>query len=200
MVDVEAVSDLGRLPGTGCIEDVIEAAKVHGFAIHADLRSELSLSYVNSTDARLVSGVDTLVTAILFLSDIAKVGDPVIARVPIDMVYALSREFPVLIEPCKPMSFKYPPGNADPDVTSALGSSAHGIASFPAWEFVAELIATGILAAREYPGFRVIMNVFFKLFLGDHFGTLVKAVEGLRQPLTRWLSGCIPSRAPSVTT
>jgi hypothetical protein len=55
-------------------------------------------------------------------------------------------------------------------------------------------------SAREYPGFRVIMNVFFKLFLGDHFCTLVKAVEGLRQPLTRWGSGCIPSRAPSLTT
>lgn len=201
MVDVEAVSDLGRLPSAGCIEDVIEAADVLCLAIDPDLNSEAPVLRMdmNSIKPRLVARMPSLVPAVFSLAHIAKIADPVIARISIYVINRPGWHRAVLVEPGKPVRFPYSAENAYPDVATAFRGCTHNVSSFPAWEFGAELISARILPAREYPGFRVIMNVFFKLFLGDHFGTLVKAVEGLRQPLTRWVSGCIPSRAPSLT-
>lgn len=202
MVRVVAVLQLGRLAGACGIEDGVVKAYMRGLPVYTELngKSASTLVDVNAINPRLVTAMAFLVPAIFHLTHIAQVAYPVIARVSVDMVDSFCRPFTVLVKPREPVGLPYAPVHVDSDVASSLGCGAHHIASLPARKFRTKLILPGIVQAREDSRFGVIMNVIFKLFLGDHADTSVKAVEGLRQPLTRWWFGSYPSRELSLTT
>ena len=201
MVRVVAVPQLGRLSGACRIEDSVVKADMRGLTVYTELngKSASALVDVNAINARLVTAMAFLVPAVFHLADITQVAYSVIARITVDMVDSFCRPFTVLVKPRQPVGLPYASVHVDSDVSSSLGCGAHNIASLPAGKFRTKLILPGMMQAREYPRFGVIMNVIFKLFLGDHADTSVKAVEGLRQPLTGWWFGSYPSRELSLT-
>ena len=202
MVSVVAVLQLGRLSSARRVEDRVVKADVGGFAVDAELNGESAGAFVDvhTVDPCLVSAVPLLVATVLHVAHVAQVAYAVVARFAVDVVDSLLREFAVMVKPRQPVSLPDPAKYADPNVSASFVGGAHDVASLPARKFCSELISSGVVAAREDPGFRVIMNVIFELFLGDHADTSVKAVEGLRQPLTRWWFGSYPSRVTSLTT
>lgn len=201
VIRVVSVCSLGRLSGAGCIKYRVVKTDVCGLPIDPELNGKATGAGVdmNAVNACLVPAVPLLVSSVFHLTDISEIFYTVISRVAIYVVDCLVCEFAVMVKPCKPMALPYLSKDADAQV-STLVVMTNLLPNFPSWKLGPELISTSLLEAREYPGFRVIMNVFFKLFLGDHFGTLVKAVEGMRQPLTGWWFGSYPSRELSLTT
>lgn len=132
MVDVEAVSDLGRLPGAGCIEDIVEAAYVLGLSVDSDLNGETSVLCVdvNAIKPCLVARMPSLVPAVFSLAYIAKIADPVIARISIDVINRLRWHRSVVVEPGESVRFPYSAENAYPDVATAFRGCAHNVPAF----------------------------------------------------------------------
>lgn len=179
------------LPGASGVEKVVITTDVLGLPANPDLRNIFPVlsGYVNSVNAGLVPAVTALVLAIFSLRNIAQVGNSVVTGDAVDMVDTMHGEAPVMVKPRKAMGLPYTAKDTNPDIPAPFMDCAHYLAFLPPRELSAELIATGIFAAREYPCFRVIMDICFKLFLGNHFGTLSKVVRRMRQALTRRFSG-----------
>lgn len=202
MVSVIAVADLGGFPGACSVKNRVVASDVRRFAVYSELNgvSAINGMKVHAINACFVSGAALHVSCVFGLGHIAEIAYSVIPWVAIDMVNRVFRERSETIKPCKAMGLPYAAIDTYLYVSPTLCFGAHCLAFFPSWKLRADLIPARVFAASEQTGFRVIMGMIFKLFLSNHFCTLVKAVERMRQPLTRWGSGCIPSRTLSLST
>lgn len=202
MIKMEFIPKFGGLSGAGCVEKVVVAADMLGLSANSDLNGiALVLRvHVHAVYACFVSGVAALVFAIFRLWHIAQIGNAIIRSVTVDVVNLVFGPAPEMIKPCKPVGLVDFPEYAYSPVALCV-DAAHNGAGLPSLKFGAKLIPAAAYAAREYAGQWVVIHKYFKLFLSDHLGTFSqKVVRGLRQPLTRWGSGCIPSRAPSLST
>ncbi len=197
VIRMVSIPELCGLAGACRLEYVLETSKVIGFTVCPDLAYEATCLrvYIRSGQASFIVGRTLHVSIIFGRRGVAEIGDPVVTSVSVDVVNLTTREFAVMVEPSKPMALPYESEHANSEI-ALLVYSPHLLADLPPSKLCAELIAARIYAARKNSGFTVVINVIHKLFLSDHNGTLVKAVELMRQPLTRWGSGCIPSRAP----
>lgn len=202
MIDVVAKAKFGRLASACGLEEVVVAADMGCFAFdtNLDCKSPILGVEVDAVHASAIPLASLHVSAVIGLAHVPKIANAVIPRVSVDMVDVFRWQKTILVKPCKAVSFPYATEYADPYVAATFGSSAHDLAFLPSREYRAKLVTSRIPQPRKNACIGVVMNVFFELFLSDHFCTLVKAVGVMRQPLTRWGSGCIPSRAPRLLT
>jgi hypothetical protein len=202
MVDMISKLELCRFSGAGRVENTVEHAYMGSLPAYPylDRKPPILGVEVNSIHTSPIALASLHVPAILGLSHITKIANSVISGIAIYMVNVSAWKRTVMIKPSKAVSLPYAAKNPDPDISTFLGCRPHRLACFPSSKGCPKLVSTSILPACENTSFMVIINVLLKLFLSDHFCTLVKAVERMRQPLTRWSSGCIPSRKRTLST
>lgn len=202
MISVVSKPEFGGFPGACRFENGVVTADMPSLSVNSYLDDEAVVlrMVMNTVETCFVSLASLHVSAVHGLTNIAQIGNSVITRIAVYVVDVLQWKLAVVIKPCKSMRFPYAAEYGNPDVSSALSRSPHNMASLPSWEYRSELISASIFAASKHASFWIVMHVFFKLVLGNHERTLVKAVEWMRQPLTRWFSGCIPSRETRLTT
>ncbi|YBV06661.1 hypothetical protein MOQ67_05370 [Pseudomonas sp. LY-1] len=178
MIDMKAMSNFFGFSSADSIEYCVVTTNVRGPSIDSELNYKAPClgAHMHSVYARLISTMPLLVSSVLKLWYVAKIFKAVVRRIPVYMVNIFTWPTAVLVEPRKTVCFPYAAENADPYIASALGPCTHDIASLPAREPASKLVSSCVFKAREYPRFWVVMNVFLKLFLGEHLGTLVKAV------------------------
>ena len=201
MVDVKPIPEFGRFTSACGLENRVIAANMPCLPVDSDLDGEAFIlcMHMNAIDSGLIPSMSALVFTVFGLTNIPQITNSVVSGITVYMVNGLCWMTAVVVKPCEAMSLPNTAKYANPNVAPSLRCRAHDLASLPPCEFCSKLIASRVFKARENASFWIVMNVFFKLFLSDHIDTLVKAVGRMRQPLTRWGSGCIPSRTLSLT-
>lgn len=178
MIDMKSMSNLCGFSSADGIEYRVITTNMRGFPVNAELDDEPARlgAHMHTVGASLISAMPLLVSSVVNLWHVAQVLNAVIRRVSIYMINIFTWPTAILVEPCETVSLPYAAENTDPYISSAPGLCAHYIASFPARELASKLVSSSVFKAREYARIRVVINVFLKLFLGEHLGTLVKAV------------------------
>jgi len=197
---MEAKSVLCRLPGACGIEDIVETAEVNKPVGNPYLRDIVTVlgMYMNTRNSGFVTSVPTGVFPIFSIGNLSKVVDSVVASIAINMVNLIFWPSTIVVKPCKSVGLIDFPRNGYPSIPAAINKS-HDIANFPAAKLSAKLVPTTAHRPSENSSCAVVMDVLLQLLLIKHEGTFSqKVVGGLRQPLTGWLSGCIPSRKCSL--
>lgn len=186
MIRMVSESNLCGLSCAYSLKNGIESADVYVFAVERDASYEAQVlcAVGNSINTSFILNPTLAVSRIAAARNGPEIAYSVVGYNTIYMIYLIRREFPVFIKPRKPMGV----------VSFAKNTKTQIAFWIYRTEYCAKPSVCGCFYAGKNACFWIILCVFFELFLRDHAGTLVKAVEWVAAPLTRWFSGCIPSR------
>lgn len=131
-----------------------KASQMPGFVVHGDAGCEPSSALADAKPARLpVFLRDAPVFAVGDRGCISQVCDSIIASNAVDMVNVESRPFPMHIKPSKSMCGEYCEIDTYTDVPVSFAQAPNWAPTFRQ------------MAAREYSGFRVVVQQFLKALL-----------------------------------
>jgi hypothetical protein len=189
----------GGLDGGGSVLNPRKRSKIESFPVLVNVGHILAglLEKVNSLESRGICGAFSPVELILRNACVAKVCDPVVAPVSVDVVNNTLGPRAVRNKPSKTMTPIYFAGNSDAKVSrfaEILGRLARPLRVYDVHALDAREVASGPVLPNKNPCFRAVVQAFadkisrrvarvwvfgFNFFSGIH-GSIMDAVRVLR--------------------
>ena len=188
MIIMKPVLDIGLCSALSSSLCRVEESEVRVNPININARPEFSLALTpsDSSEPRSTVFIEPPVSLVDLTGCLSEVLPSVVSRETVNVINKHKWESADHVQECKSMRGITSTVSAQIYVSALVGTSSD----------VTDLHCVSRLGdANENASLWIVTKQLFQSFLGNHVGTFVEVVEELRQPLTRWCSGCIPSRA-----